>query len=126
MFVFVFIASVMERVAERLLTTPLTVLALAAVAWLTFIAVLGVTALVFARLGRERALSLALMAAQRNLGLMAAATGGALPEVTWLYLAMAQFPIYLSPRLLEPVMRRLIPDHRAVVVCEPHRGDVMR
>jgi BASS family bile acid:Na+ symporter len=39
------------------------------------------------------------MSAQRNMGLMLAATGGAVPELTWLYFAIAQFPIYLSPYL---------------------------
>ncbi len=42
----------------------------------------------------------------RNLGLMIAAAGGAVPELTWLYVAMAQFPIYLLPYLLTPVLTR--------------------
>jgi BASS family bile acid:Na+ symporter len=42
----------------------------------------------------------------RNLGLMIAAAGGAVPELTWLYVAMAQFPIYLRPYLLTPVLTR--------------------
>jgi hypothetical protein len=37
------------------------------------------------------------MVSQRNMGLMLAATGGLLPDVTWLYFALAQFPIYFSP-----------------------------
>jgi hypothetical protein len=52
------------------------------------------TALVFAATGRERAFVLGLMASQRNMGLMLAATGGALPDFTWLYFALAQFPVY--------------------------------
>jgi BASS family bile acid:Na+ symporter len=47
------------------------------------------------------------MASQRNMGLMLAATGGALPDFTWLYFALAQFPVYLSPLLLTPLARRL-------------------
>jgi hypothetical protein len=47
--------------------------------------------------GRERAFALGLMASQRNMGLMVAATGNALPELAWLYFALCQFPIYLSP-----------------------------
>ena len=31
---------------------------------------------------------------------MVAAAGGAVPELTWLYVAMAQFPIYLLSYLL--------------------------
>jgi BASS family bile acid:Na+ symporter len=42
------------------------------------------------------------------MGLMLAATGGALPDLTWLYFALAQFPIYLLPYFLSPLARRLI------------------
>ena len=42
------------------------------------------------------------------MGLMLAAAGGALPDVAWLYFALSQFPIYLSPQLLKAVVRRLI------------------
>jgi BASS family bile acid:Na+ symporter len=38
---------------------------------------------------------------------MLAATGGALPDLTWLYFALAQFPIYLSPLLLSGLARRV-------------------
>jgi BASS family bile acid:Na+ symporter len=38
---------------------------------------------------------------------MIAATGGRVPELTWLYIAMAQFPVYLLPHLLKPVLARL-------------------
>ena len=59
-----------------------------------------VTQAILAATGRERAFVLGLMASQRNMGLMLAATGGALPEFTWLDFALAQFPVYLSPLLL--------------------------
>jgi hypothetical protein len=62
---------------------------------------------VFGRLGPERALALGLMVSQRNMGLMVAATDGVLPGLTWLYFALSQFPIYLSPQLLKPIARRL-------------------
>jgi BASS family bile acid:Na+ symporter len=38
---------------------------------------------------------------------MLAATGGLLPDTAWLYFALAQFPIYLSPQLFTPLARRL-------------------
>jgi hypothetical protein len=34
------------------------------------------------------------------------AATGVVPELTWLYVAMAQFPIYLLPHLLKPVLAR--------------------
>jgi BASS family bile acid:Na+ symporter len=45
------------------------------------------------------------MVAQRNMGLMLAATEGALPGLTWLYFALCQFPIYLSPQMLKRIVR---------------------
>lgn len=105
--VFVFVAAVMEHVAARFIAAPLELLALAALAFAVSFALLGLTALVFAPAGRARAFVLGLMASQRNMGLMLAATGGALPDQTWLYFALCQFPIYLAPQLLKPLARRL-------------------
>ena len=38
---------------------------------------------------------------------MLAATGFAIPDIAWLYFAVAQFPIYLLPHLLKSLARRL-------------------
>ena len=46
------------------------------------------------------------MAAQRNTGLMLAATAGTVPEFVWLYFGFVQFPMYLLPQLLQPLARR--------------------
>jgi hypothetical protein len=105
---FVFVAAVMESVAVRFTAAPMITVGLAALAFLVYFAVLGLTSLLFARAGRARAFALGLMASQRNMGLMLAATGGALPDLTWLYFALSQFPIYLSPQLLLPLARRLV------------------
>jgi hypothetical protein len=82
-------------------------MALTALAFAVTFAVLALTSLVFAAAGRERAFVLGLMASQRNMGLMLAATGGVLPDFTWIYFALAQFPVYLSPLLLAPLARRV-------------------
>jgi hypothetical protein len=105
---FVFVAAVMESVGVRVLTAPMYTMALAALAFVVFFAVLFLTVLMFLSVGRDRALALGFMASQRNIGLMLAATGGALPDLTWLYFALSQFPIYLSPHLLEPLTRRIL------------------
>jgi BASS family bile acid:Na+ symporter len=47
------------------------------------------------------------------MGLMLAAADGVLPGLTWLYFALAQFPIYVSPQLLKPLVRRLKPSSGA-------------
>jgi BASS family bile acid:Na+ symporter len=105
---FVFVAAVMEHVGGRFLAAPMITTALAVLAFAIFFAVLFLTALLFLSAGRERALALGFMASQRNMGLMLAATGGALPDLTWLYFALSQFPIYLSPQLLQPLARRIL------------------
>ncbi len=104
---FVFVAAVMGNVADGFLADPARVIGLTALAFAVFFALLGVTALIFRRLGSERALALGLMVSQRNMGLMLAATDGVLPGLTWLYFALCQFPIYLSPQLLKPIVAKL-------------------
>ena len=103
----VFVSAVMGTVAASFWAAPARVLGLLMLAFVLFAALLAVTILVFRKAGRERALALGLMASQRNMGLMLAGADGALPGLTWLYFALAQFPIYLSPQLLTPLVRRL-------------------
>jgi hypothetical protein len=105
---FVFVAAVMESVAAQFLAAPLVTVAVTALAVVVFLTVLGLSGLLFVWAGRERAVALAFMASQRNMGLMLAATGGALPDLAWLYVALSQLPIYLSPHLLRSLARRLI------------------
>ncbi|PYM34223.1 MAG: Na+-dependent transporter [Candidatus Rokuibacteriota bacterium] len=105
---FVFVAGVMESVAARFLATPMITSGLAALTFVVFFAVLCLTTLLFASAGRERAVTVGFMAAQRNVGLMLAATAGALPDLTWLYFAFCYLPICLSPLLLQPLTRRII------------------
>ncbi len=106
---FVFVAALMESVAGRFLAAPLLALGVTALAFFMFFLVLGLTTLLFAFAGANRALALGFMASQRNTGLMVAAVSSALPELAWLYFGLAQFPIYLSPQLLGPLVRRIAP-----------------
>lgn len=100
---FVFVAAIMENVAARFLAAPMITIGIAALASVVFFVMLGLTTMVFTFAGRERALALGFMVSQRNLGLMVAATGSSLPGLAWLYFALSQFPIYLSPQLLQPL-----------------------
>lgn len=101
----VFVAAVMGAVVGDFWANPAQVGAMLALAFAVFFALLGATLLIFHKLGRAQALALALMVSQRNMGLMLAATAGVLPEKTWLYFALAQFPIYITPQLLRPLAR---------------------
>ncbi|MDQ2078680.1 Na+-dependent transporter [Xanthobacteraceae bacterium Astr-EGSB] len=106
---FVFAVAFMDGVYDHAGAAPLAAAGLVALTFAVAIAFGVSTFVVFARAGRADALSLAVTAALRNLGLMAAAAGGAVPELAWLYFAYAQLPIYLMPQLVKPLMRRLRP-----------------
>jgi hypothetical protein len=114
----VFVSAVMGNVAGSLFANPARTLGLTALAFAVFFALVGVTALIFGSVGRERALALGLMVSQRNMGLMIAATDGVLPGTTWLYFALSQFPIYWSPQLLKPVVQRLAPTSGATEAAD--------
>jgi BASS family bile acid:Na+ symporter len=104
---FFFVAAVMQDVGTRFLADPLTMIGLLVLSFAVNFGVLALTTLVFVAADRERSFSIGLMASQRNLGLMLAATGGAVPDLVWLYFAVAQFPLYLAPLLLAPIARRV-------------------
>ena len=106
-FMFVFAASLMEALASGFLAHPVLVLGLGILGLAVTLVLLGSTYLLCIRSGRGPAFALAMMVTQRNLGLMLAATGGVLPDMVWLYFALAQFPIFLAPQLLMPLARRL-------------------
>jgi BASS family bile acid:Na+ symporter len=100
---FVFVSAVMESVAARFLAAPMITIGRACPR--CFLRSACADHLIFASAGRNRALRLGFMASQRNVGLMLAATGGTLPDLTWLYFAFCYFPLYLSPLLLQPQAR---------------------
>jgi BASS family bile acid:Na+ symporter len=104
---FAFAVAAMDGVTNHFRTDPLLVVELAALAFALALALTATTALVFASAGRARAFAIGLIASNRNIGLMLAATGFAVPDVAWLYFALAQFPIYLLPHLLKPLAKRL-------------------
>jgi hypothetical protein len=104
---FLFAVAAMDGVADHFRADPLLVVGLTLLAFALALGLIGVTALVFARAGRGRAFAIGLIAGNRNIGLMLAATGFAVPDVAWLYFALAQFPIYLLPHLLKPLALRL-------------------
>ena len=99
----------MGNVVGGFLADPVTTIELALLAFAVFFMLLGATTLIFRKAGHGRAVALGLMVSQRNMGLMLAAkySHGVLPGTTWLYFALSQFPIYLSPQLLKPLVRRL-------------------
>jgi BASS family bile acid:Na+ symporter len=103
----VFVCALMHDVGARTFAQPLLVAAFTALSFVVAIVMMGLTVLVFAPAGWRDAFALGMMTSQRNTGLMLAATAGAVPDLAWLYFALAQFPIYLAPYLLGPLARRI-------------------
>ena len=106
---FFFAVALMDGVLYSILNEPLKVFGLTLLSFALSFGLAGLTALIFARLGMSQALALGLAAGNRNMGLMLAAAGASVPELTWLYFAVAQFPIYLMPAMLKPLARRVAP-----------------
>lgn len=109
LFLLVFVIAIMGTVASNFLADPLKTIGLGLFSFVVFFALLGLTMLIFGRFGSGQALALGFVVAQRNLGLMLAATEGVLPGLTWLYFALCQFPIFLSPQMLRPFARKYKP-----------------
>jgi hypothetical protein len=102
-----FAIAAMDGVAGHIRSNPLLVAGLLTLGFVLALGQIAVTAVVFRSVGRARALAIGLIAASRNMGLMLTATGFGVPDMAWLYFALAQFPIYLLPHLLKPLARRV-------------------
>ena len=94
---FLFAIAAMDGLAAALVTEPLFVLALLGGHVALSLAQYGLGVLVFSASGPGRSEALALGMGLRNMGLMVAALGGAVPHEAWLWFAVGQFPIYLTP-----------------------------
>lgn len=105
---FVFGVTAMDGVTDRAIREPMLVASLTLLAFAIAIGIYLLTAFLFWREGPQRSLALGFSAAHRNMGVMIAAAGGGLPELTWIYFAVAQFPIYLLPAIASPVVHRLL------------------
>ena len=104
---FLFTAALMLDVATALVEFPLLWFVLLLTGLISVLFFFGLLLLVFWRVGRDIALALAFMTAQRNIGLMLAVAGNVLSDITWLYFALSQLPVYLPLHFLEPIAKRL-------------------
>lgn len=104
----VFAIAIMDGVTALLLRDPAFVaaLALAVLALNAGLQLAG--ALIFARLGLRRALTLGLVSGNNNAGLMLAALADRAPFELIVVVAVAQFPIYILPALQRPLYRRIL------------------
>ncbi len=105
--VFIFAVAAMDGVPRHVMADPLFALELFALVILLTGMLIGLSALVFTRAGIDRGLVIGLLSGFRNVGVIMAALGSALPDLAWFYFAMAQFPMYLLPAFVKPLARRL-------------------
>lgn len=103
----VFVCAIIGNVRQPLLESPSTVFLLCALSFFIFFTLFALTYAVFRKWNKDKALSISLLVSNRNMGLIIAATGSALPELTWMYFAVAQLPIYFCPQIVKPLLSRL-------------------
>ena len=100
--------AVMDGLAAKLLGDPAWVLQAAVAAFAVSFGLNVLTALVFSGLRQRDSLSAGLMSGNRNMALYLAILPAAADQRIALFLALCQFPLFLSPFLLRPVYRRLM------------------
>ncbi len=98
----------MDGLTARTIRDPLLIAGLTLLVFALVIGLNLITSLLFWRSGPKQSLALGFSAANRNMGALMAAGGSALPELTWIYFGVAQFPIYFLPALLARFVHRVV------------------
>lgn len=93
-----------DGVVLRMFAEPLLLLGLSAAAFVVALGSIGTAMMVLKTLGADEAFMTGFAAGHRNVGLMAAAQAGSLPDLTWLYFALVQLPIYLTPLIIRVLL----------------------
>ena len=106
---FLFAIAAMDGVLAAALTDPARVARFLAIAFGISLSGFGAAMLLLRSLQPADRLVLGYGTGQRNMGLLVAALGAATPDTTFLFFALAQFPIYLMPQLIKPLARRFTP-----------------
>jgi len=102
-----FAIAAMDGVTKAALDNPRLVLFMLACAFAVSAAGLLSAWLVMRRLPGSERFMIGYGTGQRNMGLLVAALGAGVPPTTFLFFAIAQFPIYLLPWLLRGIAARI-------------------
>jgi BASS family bile acid:Na+ symporter len=100
--------AIMDGIAVQLVADPAHAAVIVATAFTVSIALHLSSAAAFWRMGRRSALSMAVTCGNRNLIILLVIVGGALGPDFALYVALGQFPIYLMPVVIQPIVRWLL------------------
>ena len=108
----IFAIAIMDGLASRLMAEPGFVLFVIAVSFMVYTGLLIVMTMVLAIIvpqwGRRLKLSVGLASGARNLGVILAVMPANADPNMLLYFAAGQFPIYIMPAVLRPIMLRLV------------------
>jgi BASS family bile acid:Na+ symporter len=104
---FIFAVAAMDGVTDAVRDDPWLVLAVLATVFAVSMAGLASGWLVLWRLPAAERFMIGYGTGQRNIGLLIAALGAGVSPTTYLFFALAQFPIYLLPWLLSGVAARI-------------------
>jgi BASS family bile acid:Na+ symporter len=104
---FLFAIAAMDGVLAAAVSNPARVAGFLGVAFSLSLTGFAAAWLVLRSLHRADRLVLGYGTGQRNMGLLIAALGASTPETTFLFFALAQFPVYLMPQIVRPLARRL-------------------
>ena len=103
----VFAVSIMDSVRDRLLTAPGEVLTVLALAFATNLGLQIAGLVMLPWLGRSDGTAAAMIAGNRNMGVVIAALGLPSESPVFLFFALIQVPIFVLPAALRPLYRRL-------------------
>lgn len=104
---FVFAIAAMDGVTQAAFDDPFRVLLFIAIAFAMSGAGLVLASVMLRPLRLSERFMVGYGTGQRNMGLLIAALGAGVPPTTFLFFALAQFPIYLLPWLLRGVAARI-------------------
>ena len=106
---FIFAVAAMDGVTHAIMTRLLVVAAFLAAAFAVSLACLLLTWASMRWMRAGDRLMFGYASGQRNMGLLIATLGASVPETTFLFFALAQFPIYLMPQMLRTVAPAFVP-----------------
>lgn len=112
---FIFAVAAMDGVTYAIMTRPLVVAAFLAAAFAVSLACLLLTWVALRWMTPGDRLMFGYASGQRNMGLLIATLGASVPETTFLFFALAQFPIYLMPQILRSAAPALVPQQEPPV-----------
>ena len=105
---FLFAVAAMDGVLHAVMDNPLRVAGYLGIVFAIAFAGILSAMLILRPLSPSDRFVLGYGTGQRNMGLLIAALGAATPDTTYLFFALAQFPIYLMPQIVKRFSRRYV------------------